>query len=68
MEVPYTDQFIHTVAERCNFQNLKQNKLDASVIVDLHKDATSFRKGTWFFLFRTRKVNYQRDSRKGKRN
>jgi hypothetical protein len=45
LEVPYTEEFIHDIIEKCKFENLKNNKIDVTRPFTLDGESTLFRKG-----------------------
>ena len=45
LKVPYTDDFVNEVVEKCSFDNLKENKIDASRCIHPEGKSTLYRKG-----------------------
>ncbi|CAG2187735.1 sulfotransferase 1B1-like [Mytilus edulis] len=63
LEVPYTENFINEVIERCSFKNLKGNKRDVSEVIQPDKKSTLFRKGVigdwknWFTVSQNQQLD-----------
>ena len=49
LEVPFDDDFIAEVDNKCSFNNLKEHKVDVSVAVAKDFKSTVFRKGNYYF-------------------
>lgn len=54
LDVPYNDEFVHEIADKCSFTKLKNHKLDGTAEFAKNFESTLFRKGqigdwkTWF--------------------
>lgn len=64
LELPCTNEFAQEIADKCSFNKLKNNKIDATALLDKDKKSTLFRKGqvgdwkNWFTVSQNERFDF----------